>query len=54
MDSPTLPLSESRVRRQAEIMGPTPDELISHASLPLSVIEWILLDDSTALDQTLR
>ncbi len=35
-------------------LGKFHDELISHASLPLSVIEWILLDDSTALDQALK
>ncbi len=35
-------------------LGKFHDELISHASLPLSVIEWILLDDPTALEQALK
>jgi uncharacterized protein (DUF885 family) len=30
------------------------DDLIKNGSLPLSVVEWILLDDSSSLDQALK
>jgi uncharacterized protein (DUF885 family) len=30
------------------------DDLLAHGSLPLSVQAWILLDDSSDLDQALR
>jgi uncharacterized protein (DUF885 family) len=35
-------------------LGQFHDDLIKNGSLPLSIIEWILLDDSSAVDQTLR
>jgi uncharacterized protein (DUF885 family) len=35
-------------------LGQFHDELIKNGSLPLSVIEWIMLDDSSSLDQALR
>lgn len=35
-------------------LGQFHDDLIKNGSLPLSVIEWILLDDSSSLDQALR
>jgi uncharacterized protein (DUF885 family) len=35
-------------------LGQYHDDLIRNGSLPLSVIEWILLDDSSSLDQALR
>jgi len=35
-------------------IGQFHDELIKNGSLPLSIIEWIMLDDSTSLDQALR
>jgi uncharacterized protein (DUF885 family) len=35
-------------------LGQFHDELIKHGSLPLSIIEWIMLDDSSALEQALR
>jgi len=28
--------------------------LIKNGSLPLSIVEWILLDDSSSLDQALK
>jgi uncharacterized protein (DUF885 family) len=35
-------------------LGQFHDDLIKNGSLPLSVVEWILLDDSSALDQALK
>jgi uncharacterized protein (DUF885 family) len=35
-------------------LGQFHDELIKNGSLPLSVVEWILLDDSSSLDQALK
>ncbi len=34
-------------------LGQFHDDLIKSGSLPLSIVEWILLDDSTSLDQAL-
>ena len=35
-------------------LGQFHDDLIKNGSLPLSIIEWILLDDSSAVDQALK
>jgi uncharacterized protein (DUF885 family) len=35
-------------------LGQFHDDLIKNGSLPLSIIEWILLDDSTSLEQALH
>jgi uncharacterized protein (DUF885 family) len=35
-------------------LGQFHDDLLKNGSLPLSVIEWILLDDSSSLDQALK
>lgn len=35
-------------------LGQFHDDLIKNGSLPLSIIEWIILDDSSSLDQALR
>ncbi|HEY3661696.1 MAG TPA: DUF885 domain-containing protein [Chthoniobacterales bacterium] len=35
-------------------LGQFHDELISHGSLPLSVIEWIMLDDPSAVEKALK
>ena len=35
-------------------LGQFHDDLIKNGSLPLSVVEWILLDDSSAIDQALK
>jgi len=35
-------------------LGAFHDELLSYGSLPLSVIEWLMLDDSRTLDAALR
>ena len=35
-------------------LGAFHDELIKNGSLPLSVVEWLLLDDPSSLDQALR
>src|SRR3989449_8681452 len=35
-------------------LGQFHDDLIKNGSLPLSIIDWILLDDSSSLDQALR
>jgi uncharacterized protein (DUF885 family) len=34
-------------------LGQFHDELLKNGSLPLSIVEWIMLDDSTSLDQAL-
>ncbi|HMK29117.1 MAG TPA: DUF885 domain-containing protein [Terriglobales bacterium] len=35
-------------------LGRFHDQLIGYGSLPLSVVQWLMLDDSTALEQALR
>jgi uncharacterized protein (DUF885 family) len=35
-------------------LGQFHDDLIKNGSLPISIVEWILLDDSTTLDQVLK
>ncbi len=35
-------------------LGQFHDDLIKNGSLPLSIVEWILLDDPTTIDQVLR
>jgi uncharacterized protein (DUF885 family) len=35
-------------------LGQFHDDLIKSGSLPLSIVEWILLDDSSSLDQALK
>lgn len=35
-------------------LGQYHDDLIKHGSLPLSIVEWILLDDKSSLDQALK
>lgn len=35
-------------------LGQFHDELISHGSLPLSVIDWIMLDDSSTIEKALK
>jgi uncharacterized protein (DUF885 family) len=35
-------------------LGQFHDDLIKNGSLPLSVVEWLLLDDSSSLDQALK
>src|SRR5213075_3333989 len=35
-------------------LGDFHDELIANGSLPLSIVEWILLDDPTSIDQVMR
>ena len=35
-------------------LGQFHDDLISHGSLPLSVIDWIMLDDPSAVEQALK
>jgi uncharacterized protein (DUF885 family) len=35
-------------------IGQFHDDLIKNGSLPLSIVEWILLDDSTSVDQALK
>ena len=35
-------------------LGQFHDDLIKNGSLPLSIIEWILLDDPTSIDQVMR
>lgn len=35
-------------------LGAFHDELIKNGSLPLSVVEWLMLDDSSTLDEALR
>ncbi len=35
-------------------LGQFHDELIANGSLPISVVEWIMLDDRTTLDQALK
>jgi uncharacterized protein (DUF885 family) len=35
-------------------LGQFHDDLIKNGSLPLSIVEWILLDDPTSIDQVVR
>jgi uncharacterized protein (DUF885 family) len=35
-------------------LGQFHDDLIRNGSVPLSIVEWILLDDSSSLDQALK
>lgn len=35
-------------------LGQFHDDLVKNGSLPLSIVEWILLDDSSAIDEVLR
>jgi uncharacterized protein (DUF885 family) len=35
-------------------LGQFHDDLLKNGSLPLSIVEWIMLDDASALDQALR
>jgi len=35
-------------------LGQFHDDLIKNGSLPLSIVEWIMLDDSSSLDQALK
>jgi len=35
-------------------LGKFHDELLKNGSLPLSIVEWLILDDSSSLDQALR
>ena len=35
-------------------LGTFHDELIKHGSLPLTIVEWLLLDDSSALEKALK
>ena len=35
-------------------LGQFHDELIKNGSLPLSIVEWILLDDPASLEQALK
>jgi len=35
-------------------LGQFHDELLKNGSLPLSIVEWILLNDSSSVDQALK
>ena len=35
-------------------LGQFHDDLVKNGSLPLSVVEWILLDDASSLQQTMK
>jgi uncharacterized protein (DUF885 family) len=48
-------LGRYRDKRGASFqLGQFHDDLLKNGSLPLSIVEWILLDDSSALDQALK
>ena len=48
-------LGKYRDKRGASFqLGQFHDELLKNGSLPLSVVEWILIDDRSALDQALK
>ena len=48
-------LGKYRDKRGASFsLGQFHDDLLKNGSLPLSIVEWILLDDSSALDQALK
>jgi uncharacterized protein (DUF885 family) len=48
-------LGKYRDKRGANFrLGQFHDDLLKNGSLPLSIVEWILLDDRTTLDQALR
>jgi uncharacterized protein (DUF885 family) len=35
-------------------LGQFHDDLIKNGSLPLSIIEWLLLDDATSIEQVIK
>jgi uncharacterized protein (DUF885 family) len=35
-------------------LGQFHDDLIKNGSLPLSIVEWILLDDASSVEQLMR
>ena len=35
-------------------LGQFHDDLIKNGSLPLSIVEWLLLDDASSVDQVMR
>ena len=35
-------------------LGQFHDDLVKHGSLPLSIVQWLMLDDRSALDEALR
>jgi len=48
-------LGKYRDKRGASFqLGRFHDELLQNGSLPLSIVEWILLDDRSTLDQALK
>jgi uncharacterized protein (DUF885 family) len=48
-------LGQYRDRRGTNFrLGEFHDQLISHGTLPLSIVTWLMLDDSSALDQALK
>src|SRR5688572_24450899 len=48
-------LGKYRDKRGAGLqLGQFHDELLKNGSLPLSIVEWIMLDDSSSLDQALK
>jgi len=48
-------LGQYRDRKGAAFrLGAFHDDLLRNGSLPLSVVEWLLLDDSTTLDAVLK
>ena len=48
-------LGKYRDKRGASFqLGQFHDDLLKNGSLPLSIVEWILLDDSSSLDQALK
>ena len=48
-------LGRYRDKRGASFsLGQFHDDLLKNGSLPLSIVEWLLLDDSSALDQALK
>ncbi|HKQ60880.1 MAG TPA: DUF885 domain-containing protein [Candidatus Polarisedimenticolaceae bacterium] len=48
-------LGRYREAKGAEFkLGRFHDELLAQGSLPLSIVEWLMLDDSSSLDQALR
>ncbi len=48
-------LGKYRDRHPADFrLGAFHDELLQHGSLPLSIVEWLMLGDSTTVDRALR
>jgi uncharacterized protein (DUF885 family) len=48
-------LGKYRDKRGASFqLGQFHDDLLQNGSLPLSIVEWLLLDDSSSLDQALK